>query len=175
MGARRTAGTLALPALAMLAGACGSKAAAPASREVTGTLVIGGATVTVTKCRPDHGLSTYVVLENAKGAVRFEDKRMYWNPDDTEGFTGGHPLDCTRLDRSWGGGVRADGTAYFRGTLAFDCAYTGGGAGAGKATKITGDLTVDCGNITAEERAQLDGHRKDLRDEQHRDAPAPAP
>ena len=136
--------------------ACGK--GATASKEVQGTLVIGGETATVTRCRPDHALTTYVVLETAKGAVRFEDRRLYWNPDDAEGVTGGHPLDCTKLDRSWGGGVRLDNTAYWRGTLAFDCAYAG--------TKVTGDLVLDCGNITAEERASLDKQRTDLREQQ---------
>lgn len=145
-------------ALLLALAACSSKSAAPASTEVTGTLSIGGESAVVSKCRPDHGVSTYVVMETAKGAVRFEDKRLYWNPDDPEGFTGGHPLDCTKLDRSWGGGVRPDGSAYWRGTLAFDCAY--------QATKVTGDLELDCGNITPEERAQLDQHRKDLLDQQ---------
>ncbi len=123
-----------------------------------GTLVIAGETVTVTKCRPDHAFTTYVVLENARGAVRFEDKRMFWSASDPEGATQGHPLDCTKLERSWGGGVRLDNTAYWRGTLAFDCKDG--------ATQLTGQLTLDCGNITPEERAQLDKQRTDLRQQQ---------
>ncbi len=144
-------------ALVVLA-ACSSKSAAPASTEVTGTLSFGGQPVPITKCRPDHGVSTYVVLETAKGALRFEDKRLHYNADDPEGLTPGRALDCTRLDRSWGGGVRLDNTAYWRGTLSFDCAMG--------ATAITGNLTLDCGNITAEERASLDKQRTDLREQQ---------
>ncbi|MBL0213655.1 MAG: hypothetical protein IPQ07_07220 [Myxococcales bacterium] len=144
-------------AVALAAAACGNTSPA-ASKEVQGTLVIAGETVTVTKCRPDHGLSTYVVLENAKGAVRFEDKRMFWSSRDPEGTTQGHALDCTKLDRSWGGGVRLDNTAYWRGTLAFECKDG--------ATPITGQLTLDCGNITPEERASLDQQRTDLRQQQ---------
>ncbi len=152
-------------AFAVVLAGCSGKAATPASTEVRGTLSIGGQPVTITRCRPDHGMSTYVVLETAKGALRFEDKRLHYNADDPEGSTPGHPLDCTKLDRSWGGGVRLDNTAYWRGTLSFRC--TSG------ATAVTGDLTLDCGNITAEERASLDQQRTDLREQQKTGSAAP--
>jgi len=56
-------------------------------------------------------------------------------------------LACQKLDRSWGGGVRKDGAAYFRGTLAFRC------------SALAGDLTLDCGQITPEEAAKLSHNR----------------
>jgi hypothetical protein len=147
----------ALPLLGLVA-ACGSKSA-PTSSEVSGTLSVAGESVTVTKCHPDRGIDgVYVILETPKGALRFEAKKLYWNSEDTEGFMRGATLDCSRVDRSWGGGTRADGTAYFRGTLEFDC-HAG-------ATAFAGKLTLDCGNITAEERAGLDKQRADLQDEQ---------
>jgi len=141
--------------------ACGKSA--PASKEVTGTFAAKGEPVTVTKCRPARGESgVYVVLSTPKGALRFEAKQLWWNGDDPEGAFPGAALDCKKLDRSWGGGQRADGSAYFRGTLDFDC-HDGPNTYVGK-------LTVDCGNITAEERAQLDKQRTDMRDEQNKAA-----
>lgn len=148
---------IAFAAVSSALGACSKSA--PASKEVTGTLTVKGEPVTVTKCRPDRGIDgTYVVLETPKGALRFENKKLWWNGDDPEGFAPGAVLDCTKLDRSWGGGFRKDGTSYFRGTLDFDC-HDGPNTYVGK-------LTVDCGNITPEERASLDKQRKDLQDEQ---------
>jgi hypothetical protein len=144
-------------ALVVALAACGK--GATASKEVTGTLAVKGAAVTVTKCRPDHDTSgTYVVMETPSGALRFSAKQLWWNGSDPEGFSPGAVLDCTRLDRSWGGGLRNDGTSYWRGTLSFDC-HDGPNA-------YTGNLTLDCGNITAEERASLDKQRTDMRQEQ---------
>ena len=148
-----------LGALIAAAALAACSKSAPASKEVTGTFSAKGSEVTVTKCRPDRGIDgTYVVLETPKGALRFEAKQLWWNSDDPEGFAPGAVLDCKKLDRSWGGGIRADGTSYFRGTLDFDC-HDGPNAYVGK-------LALDCGNITAEERASLDKNRKDLQDEQ---------
>jgi hypothetical protein len=143
-------------ALVVLA-ACGK--GATASKEVTGTFEAKGAAVTVTKCRPDHDVDgTYVVMETAAGALRFTNKQLWWNGSDTEGFAPGAVLDCKRLDRSWGGGLRNDGTSYWRGTLSFDC-HDG-------PNTYTGNLTLDCGNLTPEERASLDKQRTDMRQQQ---------
>jgi len=152
----------ALPLVALALVACGSKGA-PASKEVTGTFTVKGEPVTITKCRPDRGIDgVYVVFETKQGALRFEKRQLYWSSDDPEGFMRGATLDCTKLDRSWGGGTRSDGTAYFRGTLDFDC-HDGPNA-------YVGNLTADCGNITAEERASLDKQRAGLREEQKKAA-----
>ena len=110
---------LAWPLAALWVAACGKSA--PASKEVTGTFTVKGDAVTVTKCRPDRGANgVFVVLSTPKGALRFENKKLWWNGDDPDGKFPGAALDCKKLDRSWGGGQRADGTAYFRGTLDFD-------------------------------------------------------
>jgi len=122
----------------------GSGSAAVPDR-IEGTLTVDGAPVAITACRPGRGVTTFVELVTAKGTLRFENKQLAWN---------GQVLDCTKLDRSWGGGQRPDGSAYFRGTLRFAC-----GA-------ITGDVTVDCGNITPTERGQLDANRQQMLDEQ---------
>ncbi len=144
-------------ALVVALGACGQ--GATASKEVTGTLAVKGAAVTITKCRADHDVDgTYVVMETTAGALRFTNKKLWWNGDDHEGFAPGAVLDCTKLDRSWGGGLRTDGTSYWRGTLSFDCTD-------GPHT-FKGDLTLDCGNITAEERASLDKNRADMKRDQ---------
>ena len=44
------------------------------------------------------------------------------------------------------------------GTLAFACAHDG--------APVAGDLVLDCGGITLDERAQLDANRQELRDRQ---------
>jgi hypothetical protein len=144
-------------ALVVVLAACGK--GTTASKEVTGTFEAKGAAVTITKCRPDRDVDgTYVVMETPTGALRFSNKQLWWNGDDPEGFAPGAVLDCKKLDRSWGGGLRQDGTSYWRGTLVFDC--TDG------PNTYTGNLTLDCGNITAEERASLDKQRTDMRQQQ---------
>ena len=124
--------------------AAGSGIAVPAS-EVRGTIVVGGTTVAITRCNPQHDIHTYLELETAKGVLRFKESKLYWQDKE---------LGCSRLDRSWGGGVRPDGAAYWRGTLDFDCG------------EVTGKIDADCGRITAEERASLDANRQQLRVEQ---------
>ena len=97
-------------------------------------------------------MTTYVELVTAQGTLRFEDKQLFWaRPDDV---SRGPALACDKLDRSWGGGQRKDGTSYFRGHLIFACRGPGG--------TLAGDVTLDCGGTTAEERAQLDRNRADL-------------
>jgi hypothetical protein len=108
------------------------------SPEVTGTLTVDDQRVVVAACRPRHGVHVFVELETREGTLRFGEGKLFWN---------GTELACTRLERSWGGGIRADDSAYFRGTLAFSCG------------KVAGDLTLDCGAISADERGELDKNR----------------
>jgi len=129
-------------------------AGAPAVSDVLeGALLVDGKPVGSMQCRPGANVHIFVEVATPAGVLRFEDQRLSWN---------GEPLSCTRLDRSWGGGRRPDGTAYWRGTLGFDCR-------AGART-YAGDLRLDCGAITAEERAQLDAQRARLRAQQADDA-----
>ena len=102
-------------------------------------------------CRPGAAVHIFVDIVTPEGTLRFE--------DGTLSFGGGGPLECSTLDRSWGGGRRPNNAAYWRGTLAFACRDDAG--------PITGDLVLDCGNITPEERAALDANRKTLQDEQN--------
>lgn len=132
-----------------------------ATRDVTGTLTIDGRPQVVTACRAGSGFGTYVELMTASGKLRFEAKTMYWEPR-ADSVLRGDPLPCRKLDRSWGGGKRGDGTAYFRGKLIFDC-----GA-------IAGDLDVSCGNITPAEHAELDKNQAAARAERARSNSAPA-
>lgn len=144
-------------AAALAAAACGSsKDAAPSAREIEGTLTLAGTPVEMRACRPGRGVTTYVELVTARGKLRFEDRQLFWSTDPAGGR--GETLACDRLERSWGGGTRTDGTSYFRGRLIFACT---GAIGA-----IAGDVTVDCGGITPEERAQLDKNRQDLLQQQ---------
>jgi len=138
--------------------ACGTKQPATSS-EVLGTLTLDGQPLEIRACRPGRGVTTYVELVTAKGTLRFEDRQLFWSADPAGGR--GDALACERLDRSWGGGTRTDGTSYFRGQLIFACR--------GPVGALAGDVTVDCGGITPEERAQLDRNRRDLR-QQQRDA-----
>ncbi len=145
--------------------ACGSKSDDPivevtgsssATDIVKGTLTVDGQPAKLGACKPGHAVRPFLELVTDKGKLRFENQLLYWNPDPTA-ITRGSELTCEKLDRSWGGGVRmpGDGTAYWRGKLWFRC----GG--------LSGELELDCGNITAEERRQLDGKRQDLLDKQH--------
>ncbi|HSR99803.1 MAG TPA: hypothetical protein VLM79_22270 [Kofleriaceae bacterium] len=125
----------AAPAVVWLAGACSRPAPPPAANaDVTGTLTVDGAPAQLVACRPGHAVHVFVDVESAKGTLRFGEGKLAWN---------GSPLTCSKLDRSWGGGIRRDGSAYFRGTLAFRC------------DRIAGELTLDCGAITPEEGAEL--------------------
>jgi hypothetical protein len=125
-----------------------------AARDViTGSITAAGQTVTPTACRPGHAVHTFVEVLTSAGKLRFEDQQLYWNPI-PDAVTRGDRLDCTKLDRSWGGGNRTDGTSYWRGTLDFTCG------------PITGKLELDCGSITPAERAQLDGNRRSMQAEQ---------
>jgi hypothetical protein len=130
--ARRT-GLWVVAALA----ACGVPAAPPA-REVTGTLSMDGAPAVLLGCRPGHAVHVYVDVDTTLGALRFGEGKLWWR---------GVEQACARLDRRWGGGVRADGSAYFRGTLAVAC----GG--------LVADLSLDCGGITPAEAAELARNR----------------
>ncbi|MBA3503770.1 MAG: hypothetical protein M4D80_06015 [Myxococcota bacterium] len=131
--------------------ACGSEKKPP-KPEVQGSLSLDGKPLTVSSCRAGRGVTTYVEVLTAQGKLRFEDKQLFWATTAADGR--GDKLDCQKLDRSWGGGMRPDGTAYFRGHLIFACR--------GPAGAVTGDLMIDCGRITAEERASLDKNRTDM-------------
>ncbi len=115
--------------------ACSRSAPPPTTTEVTGTITVSGEVARIERCRPGHAVHVFVEVDTSAGTLRFGEGKLYWN---------GSELACTKLDRRWGGGVRADSSAYFRGTLAFDCPH------------VTGTLSLDCGHITPEERAELD-------------------
>ena len=133
-------------AIAWLAGACGGKPEPPpVTADVTGTLTVDRALARLVRCRPGQAVHVFVEVDTALGTLRFGEGKLFWN---------GSEKACSKLDRSWGGGIRADGSAYFRGTLAFRC----GG--------LIGDLSLDCGQITPDEGAELARNRA---------AAAPAP
>ena len=141
-------------AAGLFALACACSSSKPTKNpEITGTLTFNGKAVTSMQCRAGAAVHIFVDIVTPDGVLHLEDKQL--------SFNGGPPLACDKLDRSWGGGRRPDNSAYWRGTLAFKCVA--------EKTEIVGDLVLDCGNITPVERAQLDGQRKDLREEQ-RDA-----
>ncbi len=154
-------GVVAIAAAVGVLGACnrGSSESPPpaTTKEVVGALALDGKPLVVTRCRPGRGVTTFVELVTAAGTLRFEDRQLFWRTD-PQAVSRGAPLDCEKLDRSWGGGQRLDGTAYFRGRLDFRCR---GAVGA-----LVGDVTVDCGEITAAERASLDANRQQTLDQQ---------
>jgi hypothetical protein len=126
-------------AVACLASACSKPAPVVADGpEITGTLSVGGAPVELVRCRPGHAVNVFVEVDTTLGTLHFGDGKLSWQ---------GSEQACQKLDRSWGGGVRRDGTTYFRGTLSFRC------------DKVTGDLALDCGQITPQEAAELARNR----------------
>lgn len=136
-----------------LAGACGQAEPLPAAHQadVTGTLTVDGAPAQLARCRPGHAVFVFVEVDTTLGTLRFGDGKLAWQ---------GSELTCQKLDRSWGGGVRRDGTAYFRGTLAFRCG------------KLAGDLALDCGQISPQEGAELARNRAGAKKPQ---GPSPSP
>lgn len=108
-------------------------AAAPA--ELTGTFTVGAAPARLLACRPGHAVHVFVDIETSLGTLRFGEGVLRWD---------GAPLTCEKLDRRWGGGVRNDGSSYFRGTLDFRCG------------QLAGQLALDCGRITAGEASELE-------------------
>jgi hypothetical protein len=138
-----------------IASACSSTK--PAEPDITGSLTIHGVDVSSKmKCQPGAAVHIFVDIVTPEGTLRFEDQKLRLN---------GEELRCDKLDRKWNGTRRPNGTAYWRGTLAFDCA--------GEPGRIVGDLQLACGNMTLEERAQLDRAQRDLDAQKHRNA-APA-
>ena len=130
-------------AAAWLAGACSQAeppppAAHDVSADVMGTLTVDGAPAQLARCRPGHAVHVFVEVDTSLGTLRFGDGTLSWR---------GAELACEKLDRSWGGGVRRDGSAYFRGSLAFRCGT------------LRGDLTLDCGHISPQEAAELARNR----------------
>ena len=147
-----------LAAVLVVAVACGKSAPARAP-EVTGTLSVGGEALSPLTCRPGRAAHTFVEVVSPRGILRFEDRELSWATD-VNAVGAGTKLACTKLDRSWGGGSRPDGSVYWRGILVFECTLG--------TTAVRGDLDLDCGNITPEERQQLDGQRDTMRDEQRK-------
>jgi hypothetical protein len=119
-----------------------------------GDLAVGGERVKLVACKPGHTDRVFVEVVTSKGKLRFHAMHLYWNQN-PEGDRGVE-LVCPKLDRSWGGGIRRDGTAYWRGTLDFVCGDIGG------------KLNLDCGGITKEERASLDESRQEMKEQQKR-------
>ena len=127
-------------AVAWLAGTCRAEPqeAAHGQRDVTGTLTVEGAPAQLVRCRPGHAVNVFVEVDTTLGTLRFGDGKLSWQ---------GREQACQKLDRSWGGGIRQDGTAYFRGTLSVRCG------------KLAGDLALDCGQISLAEGAELARNR----------------
>ena len=146
-------------AVAWLASACGraEPPAARGQRDVTGTLAVDGAPAQLVRCRPGHAVNVFVEVDTTLGTLRFGDGKLSWQ---------GSEQVCQKLDRSWGGGIRQDGTAYFRGTLSVRCG------------KLAGDLALDCGQISPAEGAELARNRAAAKARGPRSsgsAPAPDP
>src|SRR5262245_6455124 len=81
--------------------------------KIEGSIRLDGKPHAITGCRPGRDGSLYVDLITAAGTLRwiaYEERRMLWS---------GAPVECTKIDRTWGGGSRSDGTSYVRGHFAF--------------------------------------------------------
>jgi hypothetical protein len=122
----------------------------PAGDHMAGALTIDGAAVAMTVCRPGRDTSIFVEVATPRGSLHFQDRAIAWMTE-----RGRETLACDPLPTNkaiWGGGARADGTVYFRGELRFSCKGTVG--------TVEGDLDLECGRITPDERAKLDANRR---------------
>lgn len=129
----------------------------PPPPEITGTLVIQGKDVSAQmRCQPGAAVHIFVDIETPEGTLRFEDQKLSLN---------GEVLACNKLDRAWNGARRPNNTAYWRGTLAFECSTEVGA--------VRGDLDLACGGITLEEQAALDRAKADLDAQKRRNAANP--
>lgn len=140
---------------------------APVPDRIEGTLTLDGKPLAITACRPGRDPQLYVDLVTASGALRFvsgEAERLFWNPR-PDANTRGEPISCAIPHRSWGGGTRKDGAAYFRGELAFSCP---GAPGTLEGT-LEGKVSLDCGDIRPAEREGLDEQRRRKREELSQD------
>ncbi|MFN0251122.1 MAG: hypothetical protein ACKV2T_29880 [Kofleriaceae bacterium] len=143
----------------LIASACNRTT--PATPDIAGSLSIHGVDVSSTmKCQPGAAVHIFVDIVTPEGTLRFEDQKLRLD---------GEELRCDKLDRSWNGTRRPDGTAYWRGTLAFDCSKRAA-SGSTEPGAIKGDLQLACGGITLEERAQLDRAQRDLDAQKRRNA-----
>lgn len=124
--------------IALVLAACKSAEPPPPAAEaaeLTGTFRVGPAPAKLLACKPGHAVHVFVDIETSLGTLRFGEGKLRWD---------GAELACEKLDRRWGGGVRADGSSYFRGMLDFRCG------------KLEGKLDLDCGRVTATEAAELE-------------------
>ncbi len=137
-------------------GAIGCGQGASRSTEITGTLTVDGKPVELVECRPGQAVHPFVEVITSSGVLRFEDKQLYWARD-RHAISRGAALTCGKLDRSWGGGSRDDGTRYWRGILRFSCDAP---------LAVSGDLTLECGHIGPQDRKELDRMRDEMREEQ---------
>jgi hypothetical protein len=132
-------GCLAAACLAACLAACRTPEPSPMARDrVTGTLTVAGAPARLLQCRVGHAVHVFVEVDTTLGTLGFGEGKLSWR--------GGEQV-CQKLDRSWGGGVRQDGSAYFHGTLDFRCG------------PLAGNLALDCGRITPAEAAELARNR----------------
>jgi hypothetical protein len=140
--------------LVLVASLAACEKAKPSASEITGTLVISGKDVSSKmECKPGGAVHISVDIVTPEGTLRFEDQKLSMN---------GEVLRCDKLDRDWNGGRRPDGSVYWRGKLAFDCAAEPG--------RITGDLDLACVHLTLEERAALDNADRELDEQLRRNA-----
>jgi len=123
------------------------KPAAVHQDRVQGTLSLAGKDLALGACTAGYDRGTWVEVATATGALHFETKQLSW---------AGQVVPCTQLDRRWGGGQRDNGSAFWRGTLLFQCTTPAG--------PLHGDLTLDCGHTTDAERTELDRHGQNVRE-----------
>ncbi|MGE0545639.1 MAG: hypothetical protein AB7R00_01190 [Kofleriaceae bacterium] len=141
----------------MVCGALGCEREKPALTSkrpdvIAGTMAIDRLPYEITACNPGHTTHTFVEIVTGAGVLRFEQQKLYWRTGATP--APGQELSCTKLDRSWGGGTRSDGTSYWRGWLDVLCPGP---------PRIEGRVKLECGSITPQERFQLDKNARDAK------------
>ena len=129
-------------------GGSGGPGGATATPEVTGTVLVDGKPVTITRCVVERRLDTRVTMLFAGGSVSFEDDHLFlYEGDDDDAIMRGTELSCGRPGGNQAMGTGTDRKGWVRGTLRADC--TGP-----RPVKV--DVTLACGAVSAEDQKQIE-------------------
>lgn len=137
--------------LALLVAACGGRDRNGAvAKEVSGSLIVDGKSMTVTRCLVKHDplSETRLVLFFAGGSLSYQKDRVYLDrSNNRSGIVRGRQLVCRGITGERVSGSSTNGPGFMHGTLAGECSAP---------TPVKFDLTLRCGTIDAKRQRQLE-------------------